>query len=280
MRSFRRLLGLLLLLGCLPARAEVLVLVHGYLGNANSWAQAGVIRILDSRGHKLAGTYYPSAKGVALLGNGSESGQPVYTVNLPSMLPVALQADWLALYLRDIAERHPDDTITLAAHSAGGVVARMLLVRNRPDKVSHLITIAAPHLGTLRANQALDAVDDGGFLGPLHRWVVRRRTGRFLYHTLKASRGLLFDLTPPRPGNLLYWLNRQPHPDIRYTSIIRVGSVRMPGDRIVPPFSQDMRQLQPLADRARSYQMAQGHLLTPQDGHLLANLLQQAPEEP
>ena len=56
MRFFRRLLGLLLLLGCLSARAEVLVLVHGYLGNANSWAQAGIVDILDSRGHKLAGT--------------------------------------------------------------------------------------------------------------------------------------------------------------------------------------------------------------------------------
>ena len=276
MRLSGCLLALFLLFGSLSARAEVLVLVHGYLGSANSWEQPGIIGILGSRGHKLAGTYHPSVQGAKLVPTGLKSEQPVYTVNLPSMLPIILQADWLAAYVKDVAERHPGQSITLAGHSAGGLVARMMLVRNRPPQVSHLITIAAPHLGTLRANQALDAVDDDGFLGPLHRWAVRRRTGRFLYHTLKASRGILFDLTPARPGNLLFWLNQQPHPDIRYTSVIRVGTVQMPGDLIVPPLSQDLRLIKPLGERAQSYLMAQGHMLTPQDGHLLANLLQQA----
>ena len=204
----------------------------------------------------------------------------VYIVDLPSTAPLMEQARLLGGMLAAIAHRQPTDAVDLIGHSAGGVVARLALVNYGAGTVTRLITIAAPHLGTERASEALDATDDSGLFGGIKRWFVKRKVGDDLYRTVQSSRGVLADLSPPVPGNLLYWLNRQPHPDISYTSIIRVGSVRMPGDRIVPPFSQDMRQLQPLADRARSYQMAQGHLLTPQDGHLLANLLQQAPEEP
>lgn len=267
------LIAFALLLLAAPVRGEVLVLVHGYLGSANSWVEPGIIEILESRGHQLAGTYYPAADGVRLYSTGVEAERPVYTVNLPSLAPIGFQADWLAAFLRDIRARHPESDITLAGHSAGGLVARMVLVRDRPQGVTHLITIATPHLGTWRANQVLDLTSHDGMFGPIHRWAVRRRVGRPLYNTLRASRGVLRDLAPARPGNLLFWLNRQPHPEIRYTSIIRTGTFRMPGDQLVPPRSQDMRLVPPLRERANSFVMAQGHMLTPQDGHLLANLL-------
>lgn len=272
----RRLIGLLALLLCsLSARADVLVLVHGFLGSDRSWLESGVIEVLDRNGYSLAGIYFPSSNGVLFRPAGKENDHAVYTVNLPSTAPIALQADWLAAYLRDVRKRHPNTPITLIGHSAGGVVARMALVTHRPAGVTRLITIAAPHLGTWRSLQALDAVDSDGLplLSDIKRWRIKRRIGDWLYYTLKASRGVLHDLTPARPGNFLYWLNAQPHPDIKYISIIRSGTFYMPGDRMVPPFSQDMRLVPVIGKKSSAYTTAQGHLLSPQDGQVIANLL-------
>jgi triacylglycerol lipase len=265
---------LLLFIGFRPASAEVLVLVHGYLGTANSWVESGVLDRLIRRGYQHRGVLSFGPQGVLYrpLGTGPAT-RPVYTVNLPSQATVMIQADWLAAQLRELRRRHPEQAINLAAHSAGGVVARMTLVRHGPLGVQHLITIAAPHLGTGRALQALDATDNRGILGSLKGWFVRKRTGDALYATVQQSRGVLVDLTPPGPGNLLFWLNGQPHPDIRYTSIMRIGTFYMPGDHVVPPLSQDLNRVPALVGRAKTYSMAQGHLLTPQDGDLIGNLL-------
>lgn len=266
-------IALLLLLISLPCAADVLMLVHGYLGSDRSWHERGIVDILQQRGHQYQGSYLYAADGIRFAETGGAGDRPFYTVNLPSTAPVALQADWLAAFVADVTRRHPHQPLTLAGHSAGGVVARFLVV-TRPDlPVTRLITIASPHLGTGRAVQALDATSSSGMFGGLRRWAVRRHTGDRLYQVLRGSRGVLFDLTPPRPGNLLYWLNRQPHPDIEYISIIRTGTVEMPGDRVVPPYSQDLRLVPAIGERAHSYRMAQGHLLSAQDGHLLANLL-------
>ncbi len=257
-----------------PASADVLVLVHGYLGSAQSWAEAGAMDRLLRRGYRHLGNFGYSAQGVLsqpLQAGGAE--KPVYTVSLPSQAPVVVQADWLAAMLHEVRKRHPEEPINLAAHSAGGVVARMTLVRHGALGVRQLITIAAPHLGTGRAVQALEATDNSGMFGFVKSWLVRRATGDALYATAQMSRGLLFDLTPPRPGNLLFWLNQQPHPDIGYTSIMRIGTIYMPGDFVVPPPSQDLNRVPALAGRARTYSMAEGHLLTPLDGELIGNLL-------
>lgn len=274
----RLLLLLLLLAGFAPARADVLVLVHGFLGSERSWLESGVIDVLNRNGHRLAGVYSPAHGSVGFRPFAEVERNAVYTLNLPSTAPVGLQAAWLNLFLMDVHKRHPDESITLVGHSAGGVVARMALVRYHPRGVTRLITIAAPHLGTWRAYQALDAVDSGGLFGGFKRWEVKRRIGSPLYYTLKASRGVLFDLTPPRPGNMLYWLNAQQHPDIEYVSIIRSGTLFMPGDRIVPPFSQDMRRLRPIGQDSLAYLSPQGHLLSPQDGQVIANLLRELPK--
>jgi pimeloyl-ACP methyl ester carboxylesterase len=264
----------------LPARADVLVLVHGYLGTAQSWAESGALSRLGQRGYRLTGVYGFGPSGVHLQPTQRpDTAKPVYSVNLPSQAPIVLQADWLAAYLRDVNRRHPGEPIILAAHSAGGVVARMALVRHRDLDVAHLITIATPHFGTGRAVQALQATDDSGMFGFLRRWAVRRATGDQVYATVRQSRGVLVDLTPPVPGNLLHWLNHQPHPDINYTSIMRIGTFTMPGDHIVPPLSQDLNRVPALAGRVTTYSMAQGHLLTAQDGDLIGNLLVRQTDE-
>lgn len=267
-------IAILSLLAFKSASADVLVLVHGYLGSAQSWAESGVIDRLHKRGYRQTGIFGYSVQGVLYQSlTKASTPRPVYTVNLPSQAPIVIQADWLAAILREVQKRHPKQAINLAAHSAGGVVARMALVRHGKLGVKHLITIATPHFGTGRAIQALDATDDSGVFGFAKEFVVRRATGHALYATLQHSRGVLIDLMPPAPGNLLFWLNRQPHPDITYTSIMRVGTFYMPGDQVVPPLSQDLNRAPALLGRVQTYSMANGHLLTPQDGELIGNLL-------
>jgi pimeloyl-ACP methyl ester carboxylesterase len=275
----KRFLALILGLASLStaAFADVLVLVHGYLGSSQSWSEAGTLGRLQHRGYRVAGVYGFSPGGVLFQSqHQGPTERPVYTLNLPSQAPIAIQADWLAAFLRDIRKRHPGEAINIAAHSAGGLVARMMLVRHGKQDVQHLITIATPHFGTGRAVQALDATDRGGMFGFAKSWLVRRATGDALYATVQQSRGVLLDLTPPTPGNMLYWLNRQTHPAIRYTSIMRTGTFRMPGDQVVPPLSQDMNRVPAVAGKVTTYQMAQGHLLTAQDGDLIGNLLAMA----
>ena len=277
---FSRYLAVSLLLLSLPLRAEVLVLVHGYLGSAHSWQQAGVLDILMQRGHRYAGNFYFAADGVRLIALDSRGERPLYTAELPSLAPLNLQADWLSAYLREIVARHPGQPVVLAGHSAGGVAARLALVRQPQPAVSQLITIASPHFGTWRAAQALDATHHAGLFSPAKRWAVRRSLGSPVYQLLLQSRPVLRDLAPPRPGNLLFWLNQQPHPPIDYISIIRTGTAQNPGDPVVPPASQDLRRVPGIGRRAQSYIIDQGHLLGPSDGHLLANLLDMNEEQP
>lgn len=258
------------------ATADIVVLVHGYLGTAQSWAEAGVMSRLHHRGYRHAGVLGYSAGGVLVQPvKQTQRDRLMYTVNLPSQAPILMQADWLAAQLREVQRRHPEKAITLAAHSAGGIAARAALVRHANLGVIHLITIATPHFGTARALQALNATDNRGLFGSLKGWLVRRKTGDALYATVQGSRGVLVDLAPPAPGNLLFWLNNQAHPDIRYTSIMRIGTFHMPGDQVVPPLSQDLNRVPALAGKVKTYSMAQGHLLTAQDGDLIGNLLAQ-----
>lgn len=256
---------LLLALAVAPVRAEVLVLVHGYMGSAASWENSGVNAALEANGWQRAGVLAAAQlfPGPGYRGDGNKA----YAVELPSLAPMMVQADYLQGMLQQIHALHPDDDIIVAAHSAGGVVARIVLVRGGAPDVRALIAIATPHLGTGRAIEALDATDDGGPVG----W-FKDMFGGGLYHSVKRSRGALLDLTPEYPGNLLFWLNRQPQPDIDYVSIVRSGPVGM-GDEVVPVFSQDMNNVQALSGRSRTLAVASGHELNPLDGAALVQVL-------
>jgi len=262
----RRLLAsLLLLLGSTAARADVAVLVHGYLSSAFTWDSSGVNAELAARGWRPLPAMMP---GVPLPPVPAGPGNTVYTVTLPSTAPIAVQADFLAAALRAVAARHPGEPVTLVGHSAGGIVARLALVRHGAGQVERLVTIASPHVGTARALQALDVTQDSGPVG----WVKDLFGGK-LYHTVKASAPLMVDLAPPAPGTLLYWLNVQPHPDIQYVSVIRIAADGQAGDVAVPGFSQDMNQVPALRGRSRVVAAPSRHELLPGDGILLAQLL-------
>jgi pimeloyl-ACP methyl ester carboxylesterase len=256
----RRLIATaLFLLATVTARADVAVLVHGYLGSPFSWGDSGVQAALATQGWRPA---------APLASSDAPGGNTAYTVDLPSIAPLAVQADILSRALRDIESRHPGEKVTLVGHSAGGVVARLALVRGGPGQVRRLITIAAPHLGTRRALEALDATHDSWPIG-----MIKDFFGGGLYHTVKASSPLLVDLAPAVPGSLLYWLNAQPHPDIEYVSVIRTTPEGLAGDVVVPGFSQDMNQVPALRGRSRVVAAPSPHELLPADGALLAMLL-------
>ncbi len=262
----RRLLaGLLVLVASAAARADVAVLVHGYLSSAHSWDSSGVNAVLAANGWQPLAAVLPPAAVPAVP---VAAANTVYTVTLPSIAPLLVQADLLGYALRGVEARHPNEPITLVGHSAGGVVARLALVRGGTGQVTRLITIAAPHVGTGRALEALDVTHDSGPIGWLKDFF-----GGNLYHTVKASAPLLVDLAPPVPGSLLYWLNAQPHPDIDYVSVIRTTPDGFAGDLVVPGFSQDMNQVPALRGRSRVIAAPSQHELLPGDGMLIAQLL-------
>ncbi len=260
----KRLLILALLLLSSAARADVAVLVHGYLGSAASWETSGVSQALERQGWRRAGVATP--QGILPAPSRGE-GDVFYTVDLPSMAPVGLQADLLGRMLGAIEQRHAGEPVILIGHSAGGVVARMALVTARVKHPKALITIASPHLGTLRAVEALDETDD-----PFPVSVVKEFFAGELYGVVRDSWEVLLDLTPEQPGNLLFWLNRQPHPEIAYVSVVRPGPIGA-GDELVPAFSQDMNNVVSLRDRSRVVTAPVSHALQPVDGKIVAEIL-------
>jgi pimeloyl-ACP methyl ester carboxylesterase len=214
---------------------------------ANGWGRGGVL------------PWMPTQKQFA---------NTVYQVELPSTAPITVQAQTLLPVMRQVAKQHPDEKLILVGHSAGGIVARMALVHQDAPKVNTLVTIAAPHLGTVRAEQALGLANIGfPFSLPLDV------LGGEDYEALKYSRGLLLDLIRPRPGSLLGWLNVQPHPAIRYVSVVRGNAVAMGGDMLVPAYSQDMNRVPALQGRAELVAVPADHGLTPLDAQALLAVL-------
>ncbi|MET0066358.1 MAG: alpha/beta fold hydrolase [Candidatus Thiodiazotropha sp.] len=246
------------------ARADVAVLVHGYLGSAASWDNSGISAVLSQQGWQPAGIFTP--RGLIPL-QGAGSAKRFYTVELPSQAPIAVQARILAGMLQAIPRQPADEPLILVGHSAGGVVARMALVEGAGAGATTLITLGSPHLGTLRAVQALDETDD-----PFPICLIKDFFAGDLYDVVRDSWGVLLDLTPERPGNLLFWLNRQPHPDLNYISVVRSGPVGM-GDELVPAYSQDMNQVAALKGRSETRVTPVSHSLNPADGRLLGEIL-------
>ncbi len=252
------------------ARADVLVLVHGYLASADSWEITGINNLLDANGWKRGGliTSAPATVAPVLVGPGKDAENKVYVVDLPAEAPIIVQTDQFLAMLATIQALHPDDSLIIVGHSAGGIVARTALVRGNIQNVKALITIASPHVGTTLANRALDATDESGLFGGIKSFF-----GGSGYDTLRRSRGLLFDLAHPYPGSLLYWLNAQQHPDIKYVSVVRLDPVGFAGDELVPGYSQDMNNIPTIQGKSSVIITPAGHTLVTQDGATLLQIL-------
>ena len=256
-------------LSVLPVQADIMVLVHGYLGDADSWEVSGINDELHRRGWARAGMFRGSPAGpVLFVTDYKDAKNLVYVATLPSIAPIAVQADVLKTIIDIVQRKHPGEKMILVGHSAGGLVARTALIRYRLNNIRALITIAAPHVGTSLADQALSITANHG---PFN--MVKSFVGGSGYNALKRSRALLFDLRYPRPGNLLYWLNIQPHPDIAYASIIRVRPNGIPGDYYVPGFSQDMNSVPALRGRSAVTFTPTGHFLVRQDADTIVDII-------
>ncbi len=248
--------------------ADRLVFVQGYLGESSNWQASGIVEQLEKHYWRKGGFYYYQAQELHFkAATVSLTSDLFYTVELPTEAPVRVQAYYLTQYLKHLRQSAPNERLILVGHSAGGVVARFAMVQNPGLNVSLLITIASPHLGS-------DLAELANIVGstPLAFF-----TPFFGADTLNRSQGLYVDLLPEQPGRFLYELNRQPHPEARYVSIVRNPNTIDGGDLVVPSYSHDMRQVVALKHRAQSYVVNGGHSLNAGDGQLIFDVITQYP---
>lgn len=261
----------LLAVSSVTAQADVLVLVHGWSAGAETWVRSGVVPVLERNGWADAGVVVATPGGISHYpAPGVYTANPVYRAQLPEEAPLAIQAAHLFAELAFIRERHRNQPIVLVGHSAGGVVARLAVVRPDASGVEMLVTIAAPNLGTSRAIEGLEIVDSKPFFcpGPGIDF-LKSLFGGDKYRYLRDSQDALVDLVPASPGTIIDWLNHQAHPDIAYCAVVRTGAV-YDGDELVPAFSQDLNNVPALRGRAQVHVTPSGHALQPADGELLS----------
>ena len=273
--TLRSLVLCTLLLLSTTGRADVLVLVHGYMSSPDTWEKTHINEILVQEGWKRGGILIPAARrhipDRRQRQNNTEAEDIFYMVELPWQYPLRVQADALNLAMRRILEMRPEEEISLVGHSAGAVVARLWLVQNPLPEVKRLISIAAPNLGTARAEDALTLTRP--VFGPFDS--MRNLLGGKKYNTVRRSRPLVRDLTPPSRRNptILYQLNHQPHPAIAYYSIIREDHRGRDSDWLISADSQDLNNVEALRGRSTSYFMPRDHELSTEDGYLLTRIL-------
>lgn len=243
---------------------QTVVLVHGYLADGSEWRGSGIVTALQragwqDMGHLVSQGYLAVPQSVT-----ASSSRILYSVTLSSEAPLQVQAQQLVTYLSLLQQRHPQNKIILVGHSAGGVVARLATL-GVSLPIQGLISIASPHLGTDKAELGVMANQS-----PLS-WFAPF----FGMETLNRSAQLYLDLVRETPNSLLFWLNRQVHPNIFYASIVRVNE-QNEANSIVPAYSQDMNNIPALRGKSVSVPSVGLHSLQFSDGILLAKLLQQS----
>ena len=70
------------------------------------------------------------------------------------------------------------------------------------------------------------------------------------------------------PGSRPHWLNQQPHPHIRYTSILHLQAGDA-GDGLVQACSQNLNQVPSLRGRTHLNRLQTVHSLSPADGQAI-----------
>lgn len=260
-----RIIATLLLALVTPgaAMADVMILLHGHLGSHLDWRISGFNDVLQAAGWHDGGTIDTVENHVRLNPVRHAGDDTFYALDLPSEAGLDVQAARLDDALQQILPRHRGAKIIFTGFSAGGVVARLYMVRHPQLPVRALCTIASPHLGTDSAALALLAADSG-----LSAYASALGAD-FINH----SQALYRDLMPEQAGNFLYKLNREPHPPARYIAIVRVNTEAEPGDWVVPVDSQDMNNVVALRGKVQTITTPGVHGVLAADArHLLSAL--------
>ncbi len=268
--SIKKLLLIsVLLFSTSGAFAKTVVLVHGFMTDGMYWRNSGFTVPLPRAGYTDGGSYTFSPWGMMIPRPIGKPANVFYTVNLPSETNLQTQEAIIAQYLNHIYTQR-QEPITLLGHSAGGLVSRLYLLDPYRVPINGLITIATPHLGTPAANIAYLAGNSP--IGMMASMVGG--------DTLQDARGLFSDLKEEKPGNFLYWLNHQRHPDIFYASVIRKNAtISRPNkfDYVVPPMSQDMNNVWALKGKSAVALSDDSHSINGKDGLIALDILQRIP---
>jgi triacylglycerol lipase len=269
---FRRLAqvlcaGLILVVPC-TGLSQVMILLHGHLGSSIDWRISGFTGVLQDAGWRDGGvidTVLNTADLKPL--HAADPADTFYALDLPSEAALTVQAARLDAALIRILPQHPGEALLFTGFSAGGVVARLYMVRHPSLPVRVLCTIASPHLGTESAEIALLAAES-----PLSEYAAQ-----FGADFINHSQALYKDLVRERPGSFLYKLNREPHPAAQYIALVRVNSEAEPGDLVVPVYSQDMNNVIALHGRVQTLSGPGVHGVLADDArHLLQTLQNKA----
>ncbi len=244
-------------------RADILVFVHGYDSSADVWRNTGFFSYMQRQGWQDAGSLHSHSRdGVVYLQTKELKPYRMVTVNLPSAAPIPIQGQILASYLNTLKNLSPEQSFTLIGHSIGGVVARYVLLQYPEFRVTRLITIASPHLGTGMAEAAeLIAKTPVSLITPLLDAEI-----------INHSEVLMDQMRREEPGSFLFWINQFKHPSIEYASIIRTHGGFLDKDYFVPSYSQDLRYVRGIK-QAVSYPSKGKHNLQYQDAFLVAELV-------
>ncbi len=253
----RFLVGLLFSLLTMDLHADVTILIHGLNGDGANWRHQGIVQQLTRTGRIDAG--HLSARGpIMFIPPDVHPSHSLFTVDLPSHARINEQAEILIQMIQALGPFYSQQPLTLVGHSAGGLVARRILLNYPALNITRLITIATPHMGSSMATMG-SAVKSSPF------GLMANMVGM---DPLPGNVRLLRDLHPPRENNFLGWLNSRYHPHASYASVVRKG-----GDSTVSAFSQNMNNIPALRRRSLIIYSPGGHALQPIDGDILASLL-------
>jgi len=92
-----------------PTRADVVVLLHGYMGSPDSFEKSGVNAVLESAGWGRGGIIVPDI-GEFYPGPQPDAKNVAYLVDLPWMLPLREQSEFFALAIKSMGLQK-DETI-------------------------------------------------------------------------------------------------------------------------------------------------------------------------
>lgn len=163
-----------------------IVLAHGLLGFDE----------LRLAGSLLPGVHYWRGITDAMRANGIE----VITASVPASGSIEERALKLG---QDIASKANGKSVNIIAHSMGGLDARYMISRLKPDNVNvlSLTTVASPHRGSSFADYVFQELGPS-YLPRVYRWFdkVGISTGAFKQLTTKYMREEFNPKTPDVPG--------------------------------------------------------------------------------